>query len=97
MNRTNRKWTKEEEQRLLQQVKLFPQNLTRCFFIVAEVTNRTPTAVAAHWYNIVSKDPDVLCFFTASTKHISKNRKNAKGVEIKRNIWQRLLSIIKKI
>lgn len=97
MNRTNRKWTEEEDQRLLQQVRTFPQNLSKCFLIVAEVTGRTPGAVANHWYTVVSKKPNSTCFFTASSKHISRNRKNGKGVEITRTIWQRLMAIIRNI
>lgn len=97
MNRTNRKWTEEEDQRLLQQVRTFPQNLSKCFLIVAEVTGRTPGAVANHWYTVVSKKPNSTCFFTASPKHISRNRKNGKGVESTRTIWQRLMSIIRNI
>ena len=97
MEKNWRKWTEEEDNRLLQQVRTFPQNLTKCFLIVSEVTGRSPKAVAAHWYTVVSKRPDVTCFFTASPKHIARNRKNGKGVESNRSIWQRLLAIIRNI
>lgn len=94
MNRTNKKWTVEEENRLLQQVRTFPQNLTQCFLIVSESIGRTPQAVANHWYTVVSKKPNSTCFFTASSKHISRNRKNGEGVGSNRSIWQRLMQII---
>lgn len=97
MEKTCRKWTEEEERRLLQQVRTFPQNLSKCFLIVSEVIGRSPKAVEQHWYTVVSKRPDVTCFFTASPKHIARNRKNGKGVESNRSIWQRLLSIIRNI
>lgn len=97
MNRKNRKWTAEEEDRLLQQVRAFPQNLHKCFSIVAEVIDRSPQAVASHWYTVVSKRKDTVCFFTASPKHVSRNRKNGTGVESSRSIWQRLLSVIKNL
>lgn len=90
-----RKWTEDEDQRLLQQVRAFPQNLNKCFIIVAEVTGRSKGAVANRWYTKVSKDPANTCFFTASPKHISRNRKNGKGVESSRSIWQRLLNVIR--
>lgn len=97
MNNKYKRWTKEEEERLLQQVRTFPQNLTKCFFIVSEVIDRTPGAISQHWYSTLSKRPDVVCFFTASQDTLSKNRKNSEGVKCKRNIWQRLLTIISKI
>lgn len=97
MNKNCSKWTEEEEKRLLQQVRAFPQNLSKCFIIVSEVIGRSPRAVEQHWYTVLSKRPDVTCFFTASPKHIARNRKNGKGVESNRSIWQRLLTIIRNI
>ena len=91
----NRRWEKSEDERLLRQVRAFPQNLHKCFIMVAEEIDRTPTAVQAHWYAVLSKKPEALCFFTASPKHVSKNRKNGMGVESSNSIWRRLLRIIK--
>ena len=96
-NRTVRKWTEEEDEYLLSQVKSNPQNLTACFLAVAQNIDRTAGAVANHWYTVVSKKPDVTCFFTASSKHLSRNRKNGKGVEINRSIWQRFMQIIRNL
>lgn len=93
----NKRWTAAEDARLLRQVKAFPQNLNKCFIIVAEELERTDKAVAAHWYTKVSKDPRNTCFFTASPKHISKNRKNGAGVESNSSIWRRLMNIIRSI
>lgn len=94
MNRTIRKWTEEEDRILLQHVKNSPQNLSRCFLAVSEVIHRSPKAVAAHWYTVVSKNSDTICFFTASSHSVSKNRKNGSGIQYTRSIWQRLLDII---
>lgn len=96
-NRTNRKWTEEEDNLLLRQVRAFPQNLNKCFLMVAQNIDRTPGAVANHWYTVVSKRPDSTCFFTASSKHVSRNRKNGKGVESNNNIWHRLLNVIRNL
>lgn len=95
MERKARKWTQEEENRLLRQVRTFPQNLHKCFVIVSEELDRTPGAVANHWYTVASKRADSLCFFTASEKHVSKNRKNGMGNESTPSIWRRLLRIIR--
>lgn len=96
-NRTNRKWTEEEEELLLRQVRAFPQNLKKCFLIVSEMTDRSPKAVTAHWYTVTSKRPDSTCFFTASSKHVSRNRKNGKGVASTSNIWHHLLHVIRNL
>lgn len=95
-NRTTkaRKWTQSEEDRLLRQVRAFPQNLAKCFLMVSEETGRTPGAVANHWYTVTSKKPENMCFFTASEKHVSKNRKNGMGVSSTRSIWKKLLNAI---
>ena len=95
--RVLRKWTNEEDERLLRQIRTFPQNLHKCFMIVSEEIGRTDKAVAAHWYQHLSKRPEALCFFTASAKHISKNRKNGMGVESNSTIWRRLVAAIRNI
>jgi hypothetical protein len=90
-----RKWSAEEDQVLLRYVKARPQNLHYCFVAVAEQIGRTEGAVANRWYGKVSKDPSNVCFFTASPKHVSKNRKNGMGVETNNSIWRRLMNIIR--
>ena len=92
-----KKWTRAEDERLLRQVRSFPQNLTKCFLIVSEEIGRTHSAVAGHWYTSLSKKPEALCFFTASPKHVSKNRKNGMGVESNNSIWRRLMAVIRSI
>lgn len=96
-NLRNRRWTRQEEQRLLDQVRVFPQNLHHCFMIVAEEIGRTPLAVANHWYTKVSKDPENMCFFTASPRHVSRNRKNGEGTASTQSIWRRLLNVIRNL
>ena len=93
----SKRWTASEEARLINQVRVFPQNLHKCFLIVSEETGRTPGAVANHWYTVTSKKPENMCFFTASEKHVSKNRKNGIGEESNSNIWRRLVRIIRNI
>lgn len=92
-----RKWTKEEDERLLKQIRVFPQNLTKCFMVVGEEIDRTSIACAARWYTTLSKDPKNMCFFTASPKHVSKNRKNGMGEESNLGIWRRLLTVLRSL
>lgn len=95
--KTYKRWSPEEDARLVRQITSFPHNLHKCFHIVAEEIDRTPTAVEAHWYAVTSKKPEVMCFFTASPHHVSKNRKNGIGVESNGNIWRRLMAVIRSI
>lgn len=102
MRKTLRKWSTEEEEVILRYVRAYPQNLHKCFILVSEhLTDdgnpRTPSAIQAHWYTVLSKRPESLCFFTASAKHVSKNRKNGAGVESNNSIWRRLINIIRNL
>ena len=92
-----KRWTNNEDERLLRQVRAFPQNLHKCFVIVSEEIGRTPSAVAGHWYTSLSKKSEALCFFTASPKHVSRNRKNGMGVESNNSIWRRLMQVIRNL
>lgn len=93
-----KRWTEEENQRLLRHVRARPQNLKFCFLMVAEEIGRTEGAVANHWYSYLSKrDGDSLCFFTASPKHVSRNRKNGEGTESTPSIWNKLRAILRSI
>lgn len=92
-----RKWTTEEDNRLLRQIEAFPQNLSRCFIIVADEIGRTPTACAARWYTYLSKRPDVTLYATISKHNLSRNRKNSQGVEISTSIWSRFMTLIRNL
>lgn len=96
MARTARKWTPQEEDRLLRQIKAFPQNLSRCFMIVAEEIDRTPLAVANHWYTVLSKKPGAqyTALATVSPVHVSRNRKNGIGVESTMSLWRRFINLL---
>lgn len=95
--RFNKRWSRQEDLRLIRQVQTFPQNLHKCFVIVAQELGRTESGVAGRWYGHVSKDDNNMCFFTASPKHVSKNRKNGMGEESNSNIWRKLMNVIKSI
>lgn len=92
-----KRWSRAEDLRLVRQVQAYPQNLHKCFCMVAEELGRTESAVAGRWYQHVSQDPVNMCFFTASPKHVSKNRKNGMGETSDSSIWKKLLTIIRNI
>ena len=91
---THRRWTTQEEKRVVRQVLAFPQNLSRCFLIVGEEIDRTKGAVENRWYSKLSKDPEVQAFFVASPQHVSINRKNGMGQPSNERIWKRLLRVL---
>lgn len=96
-SREFRRWSEAEEQRLLRQIRYCPQNIKRSCTIVSEEIDRTPGAVMNHWYAVTSKRPEAVCFFTASERHVSKNRKNGMGVESNLSIWRRLMAVIRNL
>jgi len=91
---TYRKWTAEEESKLFAQIKAFPQNLSKCFLLVAEDIGRSPSAVQAHWYTVTSKKPQYVGFVTVSGKHKSVNRKNGMGERSTEGIFKRILRLL---
>ena len=94
-SRKAKRWTEEEDKRLLQQIRVFPQNLSKCFIIVSEVIGRSPGACAARWYTHLSKDPANAVFLTVSSKHKIMNRKNGKGVRSSASLFQRILKLLR--
>ena len=84
----NKRWTRAEDLRLIRQVNAFPQNLHKCFMIVAEELGRTENGVAGRWYNKLSKDPANVCFFISQ-------KSTAESSKPKRSIWQRFLNLFK--
>ena len=95
--RHGKKWTRQEDLRLIRQVQAFPQNLHKCFLMVVEELGRTESGVAGRWYTHVSQDPQNMCFFTASPKHVSRNRKNGMGEESNSTIWRKLKAVLRSL
>lgn len=93
--RTVRRWTQDEDRQLLEQIRVFPQNLSRCFIHVAEAIDRTPTACASRWYTVLSKDPVNAAFITVSARHKILNRKNGEGASSSPTIFQRILRLLR--
>lgn len=91
---TYRRWTAEEDAVLSRYVDANVDNLKACFMAVAEQIGRTPTAVASHWYEVLSKKETH--FATISKTHIFKNRKNGKGVPSTSSIWRKFMLLVKR-
>ena len=102
MEKEWKKWSEDENDVLLRYVEAYPHNLHKCFIMVSEhLTDagspRTAGAVQAHWYSVLSKRTNHVCFFTATKRTVDKNRKNSMGTEINNSIWRRFLRIIRSI
>lgn len=94
-----KKWTYEEDVKLMEYIMASPHNLKRCFACVSDVLGRTPLACSQRWYSYVSMHPEKYgtATFTASSQHLARNRKNSMGVTITGSIWRRLLNIIRNL
>ena len=88
------KWTQSEEYRLLANVEKHVLCLTKAFAITSKEIQRSPKAIAAHWYQKTSKQCGRTIFATVSGKHVAVNRKNSKGQPIKLSLYKRILSIL---
>jgi hypothetical protein len=95
ITRTSKRWTPQEDRRLLEQIKVFPQNLSKCFTIVSEVIDRSPSACANRWYTVLSKDPANAAFLTVSSRHKILNRKNGEGTRCTPSLFRRILALLR--
>lgn len=71
---TRKRWTKEEEEILVQAVKANPHNLSKAFREVAAQLDRTEAAVSRQWYTKTRLNS--ICFVTVSQGTEFKNGKN---------------------
>ena len=91
--RSMKRWTNEEDERLIKNVRNYPTNLKHAFMLTSKEIQRTPGAVASRWYLYVSKS-GATPFLTMSGKHIAANRKNGKGVPTKLSLYKRVLALL---
>lgn len=92
--RNKRKWTPEEDRKVLEYVRTSVCCLTRGFENVASVIGRTPKACEGRWYNVLSKNPAVREFGTLSSAMMMYNRKIGVGTPVKKGLWNRLLQML---
>lgn len=83
--RKSLRWTEEENKLLCSQVRAFPQNLSRCFIMVAEQTGRSVSAVSQHWYEYLSKMPYAE-YDSSARKKVSKEEEEGNTL----NFFRRL-------
>lgn len=100
---SRKKWTKIEEDILIEQVQKNVHNLKKAFESTSELTGRSLKACELHWYSSIlkKKNPEI-CFVTISKKSSNVNRKIIKENTIdtssktKRTLWERIINYFKK-
>lgn len=94
-----RRWTNEEEQVLIDQVRLNPSNLSRAFLHTSTIIGRTPNTIRIRWYSKVRHSEPV--FMTVSSNNtVTTNQKNVfhgtnDNVEDAPSIWERFLEFLR--
>lgn len=88
------KWSQRDEDRLIANIEKHVLCLRRAFEITSKEVQRSPKAVAAHWYQKTSKNCGRTLFATVSGRHIAVNRKNSKGQPLKVSLYKRVLALL---
>ena len=95
---TKKRWTKEEEEILVQAVKANPHNLAEAFRQVSIKLDKNVPAVAHKWYRNVRYNSN--CFITISPKKQMVNGKNYTSgnsnspVATIKTLWEKLKNLI---
>lgn len=99
---TKKRWTKEEDEILVQAISANPHNLSKCFIAVAEQTGRGVTGVQYRWYRYVkftAAGRKAMLTLSPVIAYSGKNKlDNSKNnpIEVRRpSIWRRLLALLK--
>lgn len=93
-----KRWTKEEEEILVQAVKANPHNLEEAFRNVAKKIDRTTEAVHQKWYKKMKHTSR--CFITISAEKQMvngknhTNRSNSSPVATIKTLWEKLKNLI---
>ena len=87
-------WSENDEDVLIRNVEKNVLCLARAFEVTSKEIQRSPKAVAAHWYQRTSQNCGKTLFMTVSGKHVAVNRKNSKGQPLKLPIYKKLLAIL---
>lgn len=99
----NTKWTKEEEDILVQAIKSYPHNIKVACNIAANKINRGEKACSLHWYQVLSKQEKLgVTFLVVGNKSICKNKKiirpksKVQPIKTRFNLLTRILKLFKK-
>ena len=74
MHYYNSKFTIEEDEIIIREVRTMPSNLSKCFVAASSIIDKTPAQVKARWYNVLRND--TFAFDLQSNLAKVTNRKN---------------------
>lgn len=100
-----KKWTEQEDDRVIEALSEDSSNLRKVFRILAEELDRTPSAVELRWYMVLNnpehpKYRGTACFMTISKNSRSVNKKiadNNSTLHHNNSLWHRILKMMKLI
>ena len=93
---TKKRWTKEEDEILVQAIKANPHNLSKAFREVSLKLERTETAINYRWYYVLKNKS--VCFMTVSPNKTLSNGKistNNKVDKTPKTFWQKIKEFFK--
>lgn len=98
---TRKRWTKEEEEILVQAIKANPHNIKEAFRYASAKLGRTEDACRVRWYQAIApaNNPIKLgiSFIGVGSKTVYKNRKNSGNAYTKpekSNLWMMIKKFI---
>ena len=98
----NKKWTKEEEEILVQAIQANPHNISEALRTASATINRSFKACQFHWYGVLSpkNNPNKIgiSFVSIGPNTVYKNRKNSGASTVqpeKSTIWSRIKRLLK--
>jgi hypothetical protein len=93
MARGRARWSNEEEQVLIDQVRQNPGNLSRAFRATSNELGKSYYAVKQQWYNRTRHSETV--FMTVGSNTMSVNSKNSESTQpVQLPIWRRILKLL---
>ena len=102
---TRKRYTKEEDDRIMEVIQENPENLQKAFRILSEELNRSIRALTNRWYMVLNnhespKYRGTTCFMTISKRKKFVNRKtfNTPSEKVKKNstsIWTKILKLLR--
>lgn len=93
-NRHNKKWTREEDKKIVYAVRHHPWSMNYCFLAVGAEIGRTATSVAARWYSKVSHDPKNAAIIVLTPVSKCLNRKNSKGNTSRSSMFWQVMKML---